>query len=258
MEKRFEGLSAERGVVFAERISGVGSVAHALAFCQAVETASNCIVPLRARFLRVLLAELERLYNHLHYFGHLAHTTTLKVGEAEGKLLEERAKQLNARLTGSRFLRGMLTLGGLRRDLAPQGWLSDELETLREAFAIYAARLEDTDSYLDRLITTGRLEKEVAFEQGATGPIERGSGVDRDLRRDHPYAAYAELPLKVALRQSGDAYARAQVRAAEIELKYRPHAAGSSPSPRRTDSAKLARLPPARKASAGANPPAGR
>ena len=95
MEKRFEGLEPARGVVLAERISGVGSVAHALAYCQAVEAAADCIVPPRAQFLRVLLAEMERLYNHLHYLGHLCHTTTLKVGEAEGKLLEERAKQLN-------------------------------------------------------------------------------------------------------------------------------------------------------------------
>ena len=68
----------------------------------------DCIVPAAPVSLRVLLAEMERLYNHLHYFGHLCHTTTLKVGEAEGKLLEERAKQLNARLTGSRFLRSVL------------------------------------------------------------------------------------------------------------------------------------------------------
>jgi Ni,Fe-hydrogenase III large subunit len=217
MEKRFEGASARQGVVLAERVSGVGSVAHALAYCQAVEAASGCIVPARARFLRVLLAEMERLYNHLHYLGHLCHTTTLKVGEAEGKWLGERAKQLNARLTGSRFLRSVLTIGGLRRDLSPDGWLSAELENLREAFAVYAARLEDTDSYLDRLITTGLLETDVAFEQGATGPVERASGVDRDLRRDHPYAAYAELPLKVAVRKEGDAHARAQVRMEEID-----------------------------------------
>ena len=76
-------------------------------------------MPARALSLRVLLAELERLYNHLHYLGHLANTTTLKVGEAQGKLLEEQAKQINARLTGSRFLRGLLIPGGLRRDLAP-------------------------------------------------------------------------------------------------------------------------------------------
>jgi Ni,Fe-hydrogenase III large subunit len=216
MEKRFEGLEPERGIVLAERVSGVGSVAHALAYCQAVEAASNCIVPPRARVLRVLLAEMERLYNHLHYFGHLCHTTTLKVGEAEGKLLEEQAKQLNTRLTGSRFLRSVLSVGGLRRDLTPKPWLGPELEALREKFSAYAKHMESTASHLDRLITTGKLDRQVAFDQGATGPVERASGIDRDLRRDHPYAAYEEHPPMVAVRAAGDAHARAQVRMAEV------------------------------------------
>jgi Ni,Fe-hydrogenase III large subunit len=220
MEQRFAGLTAERGVILAERVSGVGSVAHALAYCQAVEAAANCIVPARARYLRVLLAEMERLYNHLHYLGHLCHTTTLKVGEAEGKLLEERAKQLNARLTGSRFLRSLLAVGGLRCDLSPKPWLGPELGALREKYARYADRLENTDSHLDRLITTGKLERRVAFDQGATGPIERASGIDRDLRRDHPYAAYGEVPLAVAVRSEGDAHARVQVRMAETEASF--------------------------------------
>ena len=167
--------------------------------------------------LRVVLAEMERLYNHLHYFGHLCHTTTLKVGEAQGKLLEERAKQLNTRLTGSRFLRSLLCLGGLRRDLAPKPWLAAELDALAGKFAAYARHMENTASHLDRLITTGMLDRKLAFDQGATGPVERASGVDRDTRRDHPYAAYAELKPAVALREAGDAHARAQVRMAEVE-----------------------------------------
>jgi Ni,Fe-hydrogenase III large subunit len=217
MEKRFEGLDPARGTVLAERVSGVGSAAHALAYCQAVEAASNCVVPARAKVLRVLLAELERLYNHLHYFGHLCHTTTLKVGEAEGKLLEEQAKQINTRLTGSRFLRSVLTVGGLRRDLSPKPWLAGALDALCERFARYASHMENTASHLDRLITTGRLDRTLAFDQGATGPVERASGLDRDLRRDHPYAAYAELTPAVAVRDAGDAHARAQVRMAEVE-----------------------------------------
>jgi formate hydrogenlyase subunit 5 len=216
MEKRFEGLAPDCGVVLAERVSGVGSVAHALAYCQAIETAANCTVPPRAKFLRVLLAEMERLYNHLHYFGHLCHTTTLKVGEAEGKLLEEQAKQLNTRLTGSRFLRGVLGLGGLRRDLSPKPWLCPSLDALREKFSRYAKHMENTASHLDRLITTGPLDPRTAFDQGATGPIERASGIDRDVRRDHPYAAYDELAPAVATAAAGDAHARAQVRMAEV------------------------------------------
>jgi len=216
MEKRFEGLEPGRGVVLAERVSGVGSVAHALAYCQGVEAASDCIVPPRARMLRVVLAELERLYNHLHYFGHLCHTTTLKVGEAEGKFLEEQSKQLNTQLTGSRFLRSVLAIGGLRRDLSPKPWLGEALSSLRERFTRYAEHMENTASHLDRLITTGRLDRQVAFDQGASGPVDRASGLDRDLRRDHPYAAYAELPPNVAVREAGDAHARAQVRMAEL------------------------------------------
>ena len=217
MEQRFEGASPETAVVLAERISGVGSVAHALAYCQAVEAASACEVPRRACWLRVILAELERIYNHLHYLGHLCNTTTLKVGEAQGKLLEERAKQINAKLTGSRFLRSVLAPGGLRRDLTPGSWLSDALEEIRAQSAAYADQLEASESHLDRLITTGHLSDRIAFEQGATGPIQRASGVDRDLRRDHPYAAYAELPLTVAVFPEGDAYARHRVRVTELD-----------------------------------------
>jgi formate hydrogenlyase subunit 5 len=220
METCFEGADPGRAVVIAERISGVGSVCHALAYCEAVERAAECEVPDRARALRVLLAEMERLYNHLHYLGHLCHTTTLKVGEAQGKLLEETAKQLNARLSGSRFLRGLLVPGGLRRDFNPGKWLGDALEELREQFVAYADRLEKSESHLDRLITTGPLPERVAFDQGATGPVERASGLDRDLRRDHAYALYDGLPLTVPTFPEGDAYARERVRFAEIEASF--------------------------------------
>ncbi|HEY5225898.1 MAG TPA: nickel-dependent hydrogenase large subunit, partial [Methylovirgula sp.] len=217
MEKRFEGRSLSSATILAERVSGVGSFSHALAFCQAVEFAAGCEVPRRARMLRSLLAELERLYNHLHYLGHLSHTTTLKVGEAQGKLLEERAKQINGRLTGSRFLRSLLIPGGLRRDLDPKPWLSPTIEKLREEIMTYCVMLENTNSHLDRLITTGILPHDVAFDQGATGPIRRASGFDRDLRRDHPYAGYDALEFEVPVRTSGDAHAREQVRIAEID-----------------------------------------
>ena len=216
MEKRFEGLTPELGAVLAERVSGVGSVAHALAYCRALEAAAGCEVPPRAQWLRVLLAELERMYNHLHYLGHLCHTTTLKVGEAEGKYLEELAKQINCRTVGSRLLRGLVSPGGLRREPQLTG-LAAQLDRLRIEFARYGLMLEASTTHLDRLITTGVLSRKLAFDQGATGPVERASGLDRDLRRDQPYAAYRELPLKVAVREAGDAHARQQLRIAEVE-----------------------------------------
>lgn len=219
MEKRFEALSPALapllGTVLAERVSGVDSVSHALAFCHAVERAAECEVPARAQYVRVILAELERLYNHLHYFGYLCHTTTLKVGEAEGKLLSERAKQINGRLTGSRFLRGILKPGGLRRDL-DLSKLAGELEGLKTEIFDYIDGLEVTNSHLDRLITTGKLPNKTAYDQGASGPIKRASGICKDLRADHVYSGYRHLAFETPMRTEGDAHARAQVRMAEI------------------------------------------
>lgn len=217
MEKRFEGRATDLGVVLAERVSGVGSVAHALAYCQAIETAAGTIVPPRACALRVLLAELERLYNHFHYLGHLSHTTTLKVGEAQGLYIEELAKQINGMVSGSRFLRGVLKPGGLRRDLNLDGVL-DRLQRIDDEFTPYARMLLNSGPHLDRLITNGILTHQVAGDQGATGPIQRASGWDGDLRRDQPYAGYGQWPLhEVPVRQAGDASARQEVRITEIE-----------------------------------------
>ncbi|MBN2690796.1 MAG: NADH-quinone oxidoreductase subunit C [Burkholderiaceae bacterium] len=209
------GIALRAGAVLAERVSGIDSVAHALAYAQAVEGAMGWRAPSRARYLRVILAELERLYNHLHYLGHLSKTTTLKVGEAEGHLLEERLKQINAKLTGSRLLRGLITPGGLRRDLDISG-LDKALDTITDPIDRYLQRLENTRSHLDRLMTTGVLPRQVAFDQGATGPIERASNLDRDLRRDHPYAHYAKVRFSVPVQQGGDAHARSLVRMEEI------------------------------------------
>ncbi|MDE2130910.1 MAG: NADH-quinone oxidoreductase subunit C [Betaproteobacteria bacterium] len=215
MEARFQGADARTGSALAERVSGIDSVAHALAFAQAVEGAMGWRAPPRSRYLRVILAELERLYNHLHYLGRLSKTTTLKVGEAQGLLLEERLKQINGKLTGSRFLRGLITPGGLRRDLDVSG-LDAALDTVADDIDSYLQRLENTRSHLDRLMTTGHLDRQVAFDQGACGPIERASGLDRDLRRDHPYASYDKVRFSVSVQQGGDAHARSLVRMEEI------------------------------------------
>lgn len=215
MEARFEGVNLLAGSVLAERVSGVDSAAHALAYAQAVEAARGWRAPPRARYLRVILAELERLYNHLHYLGHLSKTTTLKVGEAQGLWLEEQVKQVNARLTGSRFLRGLIVPGGLRRDVDARS-LDAWLDAFDHDIDDYLQRLEATRSHLDRLMTTGVLGRQVAFDQGATGPVERASNLDRDLRRDHAYANYGKLRFSVPVEEGGDAHARSRVRMAEI------------------------------------------
>ncbi|MBR8373004.1 MULTISPECIES: NADH-quinone oxidoreductase subunit C [Burkholderia cepacia complex] len=215
MEKQFEGMECGAATLLAERVSGVDSFAQALAYVQAVEDAAQCSVPKRAEWFRVIAAELERIYNHLHYLGHLCHTTTLKVGESQGKLLEELAKQINARACGSRFLRNLLWPGGVRRELDIYA-VAKGLSCLKPQIEAYIGLIERTTSHLDRLISTAPLSQKLAFDQGATGPVERASGVDRDLRRDHPYAMYRTLAPAVALEAGGDACARMRVRIAEL------------------------------------------
>jgi Ni,Fe-hydrogenase III large subunit len=136
------------------------------------------------------------------------------VGEAEGKYLEERAKQINGRATGHRLLRSLVAPGGLRRE--PNiATINKPLTQLASELTVYGAMLEASTTHLDRLITTGLLSRQLAFDQGATGPVERASGLDRDLRRDQPYAAYPDALVKVATQDAGDAHARQQVRIAE-------------------------------------------
>jgi Ni,Fe-hydrogenase III large subunit len=242
MEKRFEGLTPAMGVLIAERISGIDSIAHALAYCQAVETACGCEVPPRALYLRTVLAELERLYNHLHYLGHLCHTTTLKVGEAQGKLLAEQCKQINGILTGSRFLRALITPGGLRRDLDVSE-LPRRLRALEPEITRYMQMLEQTNSHLDRLMTTGYLPLQFAYDQGATGPVKRASGIQHDLRCDHPYAAYDHLAMEIPVRTEGDAHARVQVRMEEIRNSLALLCAAAEATPKGPVRAEFAAVP---------------
>ncbi len=215
IERDLQNHDAASGLVLAERVSGVGTICHGLAYCLAVENAFLLEVPERAQLLRIVLAELERIYNNLHFFATLTKTTTLKVGEAFGLLLEEEAKQINAKLTGHRFLRNVLATGGLRRDLEVD-FLSSDLKSLRTKAQDYLDSLANTQSYLDRLMETGILSSGAAFDFGATGPVANASGLQRDLRVHHPYSAYDALSMEIPVRTKGDALARAEIRAESL------------------------------------------
>ena len=172
--------------VLAERVSGVGSVAHALAFCQAVEAGRRLRGAATRALLRVAAGRARTLYNHLHYLGHLCRHDHAQGRRGRGQAARGARQADQCRLTGSRFLRSVLVPGGLRRDLEPEHWLGGEARCAARQMARHMSRDSSApNSHLDRLITTGVLQQQVAFDQGATGPIERASGVDRDLRRDH-------------------------------------------------------------------------
>jgi len=217
VEKLFENISIDKAVFLAERISGDNSVAHAVAFCQALEKIAGINVPPRARHIRTILLELERIYNHLGDIAGIATDVAFSFGAAHANKLKEDVLQLNERVTGSRLLRGMNTIGGVRRDIGDK---KDEillrLSMIQRDFRKLMEHLTSTPSLMDRIETTGHIYNDIAKGLHVVGPVGRASGIDRDTRRDHPYAAYPEFNFKVIVQKAGDVYARTIVRADEV------------------------------------------
>ena len=214
-EKLFERRLPEDGVELAERISGDTTIGHSLAYCQALESLAGTEVPERARYLRVILLEMERLYNHIADFGAIANDTGFAIANAHCSRMRERLLRLNKSLTGNRLLRGGVILGGVGFDLSSGLDLSAELYSILADFnEIVDISLQNT-ILTDRLEGTGCLTKQTAVDHGALGYVARASGVNTDARRDHPFAAYGELDFKVPVYESGDVYARTMMRVKE-------------------------------------------
>ena len=218
-EKLFENLPIHRAVFLAESISGDSAVSHGTAFCNAIERAAGLDVPLRARYMRTILLELERIYNHIADIGAIATDVGFVVANAHAGRVREIVLQLNEVLTGNRLLRGMIALGGVRRD-----WNNEQLRRLRSAIQTVEAEVTDlvalvhcSDSTRDRLEHTGILRPEKAKALGIVGVGGRASGIDLDVRRDHPYEAYNRMFFRVPVYQAGDVWHRMQVRIDELE-----------------------------------------
>jgi formate hydrogenlyase subunit 5 len=216
-ERRICEVPLELAVLVAERVSGTSSVAHALAFSHALEALSDTEVPERARAIRRILAELERMYNHLEVAVRECEDASLTVAQAQFAALKERLHRLAGAIVGNRFLRGVIVPGGAGLDLDGHARLliGDTLREWERDYRRVLAVLLRTDSFLDRLVSAGPLSEQDAREFACVGPVARGSGVDLDTRRDLPYDGYG--PFVVARHAGGDAMARMEVRFQEID-----------------------------------------
>lgn len=222
-EKLFENLPIERGVFLAESVSGDSSFAHATAFCHAIERAAGASVPARARFLRSICLELERLYNHIADIGAIATDVAFVVANAHAMRLKERLLRLNEHLTGNRLLRGMAALGGVRRDWDAERMqaLTSTIAALKPEFDSLVALIQASSSTRDRLDGTGILSPQAAHDLGIVGVAGRASGFDHDLRRDFPHAAYDQVTINVPVYAAGDVQHRMQVRIDEVRESLR-------------------------------------
>jgi Ni,Fe-hydrogenase III large subunit len=222
IEKRFEGMPAAQGVLLAERTEGVASVAHALAYCHAVEQIAQAQLPWPAALVRVLHAELERIASHLDAAARLADAAGLAVATARFGLHRERVLRLVSRMCGSRFGRGVVIPGGVAALPAVSGpdFLT-AIGRLEKAITADARVLMGTASFLDRLRRTGPLRPDRAREHGALGPVGKASGFSDDARLHRPYDAYPALGLgDVPVRSDGDALARLAVRWDEVRQSF--------------------------------------
>ena len=218
IEKLFETLPVMEKVRLSERVSGDTSFTHSLAFCQALEQLAGIAVPRRAQYLRVLYSELERIANHLNDIGFIMLDAGYNFGGSNGARLREGIMQWNERLAGSRFLRGVNTIGGVARDIdrGTAASLWDWLIPFRKDFDEVIDIAEGSSSLLNRLEGTGKLDRRIVADHGVIGVAGRAAGMLADSRIDSPYAAYDTCRFEPAREEDGDVLARWRVRIAEV------------------------------------------
>ena len=218
LEKLFETLPIPHCVRLAESISGDSSFAHATAFCHAIERAAGAEAPPRARALRTICLELERLYNHVADIGAICTDVAFVTAHMHAMRLKERVLRVNEQLTGNRLLRGMACLGGVRFDFQADQFralvkLADEFQ---KEFSELVELIRSHSGTRDRLETTGVLKPQVARDLGIVGVAGRASGFDHDLRRDFPHAFYDQVQFAVPVFTEGDVQRRMVVRREEV------------------------------------------
>ena len=223
-EKLFEVRDYRQIIVLANRHDWLSAFANELGVVLAVERMMGLEVPVRAVWLRTLLAELNRILNHLMFLG----SYPLELGAITPVFYAFREREtiqaVMEELSGGRMHYMFNRVGGLKEDL-PYGWLG----RAADASAAVRKRLPDIEDivlgneiFRARTVGVGRLSPELVSQYGVSGPIARASGVDADLRRDEPYLGYDELQrdgvLRVVTRTDGDCFSRFSVLLEQVKV----------------------------------------
>ncbi|WP_454642512.1 hydrogenase large subunit [Bradyrhizobium liaoningense] len=219
IESLMQGASLEAAAKLANRTSGDSAVAYAFAFASAVEAALQIEVPRQATLLRALMAELERLANHLGDIGAICNDASFALMHAQTGVLRERCLRAANVAFGHRLMMDVVVPGGVTRDIAPEGVsaLRTLLAELRKVFPRLIELYDNTASLQDRTVTTGIVKAEYARQFGAGGYVGRASGRNFDARRTLAYAPYDQLSFEVPMLEAGDVNARVWIRIREVE-----------------------------------------
>ncbi len=212
------GAPIAKAALLAGRVSGDSTVAIALAFARAVEAAAGVEAPPRAQMLRAVMAELERIANHLGDFGAICNDASFSLIQAHcGALREQVLRCANAGF-GHRLMMDRVIPGGTERNLGEQGAANIRALVVHiRRYLPHLVRVYDNSASLqDRTVTTGILKPELARQYGAGGYVGRASGRAFDVRRTLAYPPYDTLRFEVPVRTAGDVDARVWIRIDEI------------------------------------------
>jgi Ni,Fe-hydrogenase III large subunit/Ni,Fe-hydrogenase III component G len=219
VEKACESRTYLQDVYLCERICGICNSIHACAFVESIEKILKTEVPSRAKYLRVIALELNRLHSHLLTLGHagleIGYETLFQYFWRD----REPIMDLIELTSGNRVLSSVMTVGGVRRDIREADFpkIRSTLNDLRKKLPFYRQIYEDEPSIKARMQNVGVLSREDAIKLSVVGPTARGSGYDIDVRKDEPYEAYGEISFKEIVYTAGDSWARMNVRMDEVE-----------------------------------------
>jgi NADH-quinone oxidoreductase subunit D len=223
IEKTAEQKKWQQVIPLVERMDYLSAQSNSMAFCLSVERLLGVEIPERVRWIRVLVAELQRINSHLVWLG----THGMEVGAVSVMLYCFRERELllniNEMLAGFRMFPSYMRVGGLREDL-PRGFheaVSSFLDAFPAKLDDYEDLLTANEIYRERTRGVGRLTRDDALGLGLVGPIGRASGVAYDVRKDFPYLGYDTFDFDVPTRTEGDVYARYLVRVAEMRESMR-------------------------------------
>ena len=218
IEKAMENRTYLQNLYLVERICGICSHAHTTCYVQAVENLMNVEAPPRAKYLRTIIAELERIHSHLLWLGIVAHEVGFDTFFMYVWRDREIIMDLLEELSGNRVNYAMNAIGGVRRDINEDKALKilKGLEVIEEEIKKYIPMIQREQTILKRTVGVGYLNSVDAVRYNVVGPTARASEVKRDVRRDDPYAAYDELTFNIVTRNEGDCFSRIMVRVEEI------------------------------------------
>lgn len=218
IEKLMETKHTAEALYVAERVCGICNVVHSLSFSESIEQAFGVNIPSRAKYLRVIIHELNRIHSHLLLLG--------VAGELMGfetlfMLLwrdREAIMELIERLTGNRVITSFIRPGGVSRDISPglKDYMKKILPKVYKRVERYKKLMFEDPTFTTRTVDIGYISKSKMLALGGVGPTARGSGVKMDVRDFDPYEAYDEIPFNVITYNECDSWARFMVRVDEV------------------------------------------